>query len=65
MPWTILEQARQLAASLSIEDRVELRNENVPPQSAQVRHELERAGFVHLPEIPHPHTSFMVMRLAE
>lgn len=35
------------------------------PQSANVRDELERAGFVHLHTIPHPRTTYIVMRLPE
>jgi SAM-dependent methyltransferase len=35
------------------------------PQSVKVRDELERAGFVHLHTIPHPRTTYLVMRLPE
>jgi hypothetical protein len=46
MPWTILEQARQLAASLSIEDRVELWNENVQISTAQAEFDTLTFGRV-------------------
>jgi hypothetical protein len=46
MPWTILEQARQLAASLSIEDRVEFRNENVQISTAQAEFDTLTFGGV-------------------
>lgn len=46
MPWTILKQARQLAASLSIEDRVEFRNENVQIATAQAEFDTLTFGGV-------------------
>ena len=33
------------------------------PPSAEVRRELEQEGFTHLDTIPHPRTTYMVMRL--
>jgi hypothetical protein len=35
------------------------------PQSAEVQDELERSGSVHLHQIPHPRTPFMIVRLVE